>query len=240
MSSAFSSATTAPTPYRNLMGLAPDHANDDPRYQTRRALRLLRDHNAAGVGASRSRSRSRPGGTPTRMSRTPPKSRKRNKSVLGRAYRYTPSKQIMFLSLLALVNILLSWFGFGIFSYSGPSVRSIVGSVETPQRDSIKTSVRHSLCQIPLVPRILHCDVPTGTGTISRPRVIQYAIPGIVFALSENLNAVDDVLDVIENMKKQFATMREDIPFQFKQHDQKETISTLLNSTIDIEHQILE
>lgn len=122
ISSGFSSAATAPTPFTESTDSTPDLRDEDPRYRTRRAAQLNRSINAARLGASRSRSWSRPGRLPTRMSRTPSRSRQRSQSILGRASQYIPSKQTMFLMLLALVNILLSWFGSGICSYSGSVV----------------------------------------------------------------------------------------------------------------------
>jgi hypothetical protein len=120
ISSSFSSAAKTPTLDIESMSSTPDHADSDPQYRTRRGLQLLCENNTTGLGASRSRLRSRPGRLSTRMVRTPSRSRQRSKSVLGRAYPYAISKQNTFLMLLALVNILLSWFGYGVFSSSGP------------------------------------------------------------------------------------------------------------------------
>lgn len=109
-----------------------------------------------------------------------------------------------------------------------------------PHDEILNADLRHSLCQMPLVPRILHCGEPTGTDTISRNRSTRNTIPGIAFALSENPDAVDEILDTLEDMKKEFATTQEDTPFQFKQDNRKQTISTLIDSTMDIENRILK
>lgn len=208
MSSSFSSAAKTPTLNMESMASTPDHAGGDPRYRTRRGLQLLRENNTTGLGASRSRSRSRPGRLSTRMVRTPSRSRQRSKSVLGRAYPYAISKQNMFLMLLALVNVLLSWFGSGVLSYSGPFVRSVVGRVWTPQNDSLEAHVRHNLCRIPLVPKSLHCSGPSGIETVSRDQSIQTALPGIAVALSKNPEAIHGILDTLEEIKKHLSILQ--------------------------------
>ncbi|KAG9594463.1 hypothetical protein KCU86_g2595, partial [Aureobasidium melanogenum] len=141
----------------------------------------------------------------------------------------------MFLMLLAVVNILLSWFGFGIFSYCGPLVRSIVGSVWTPQNDSVRAEVWHNSCQMPIVPRILHCDEPTGTGTTSRRKSIEHVIPSIAFALSENPDAVDSIFDLLEDIRNELDVMRHEMEMiEFAERNapvtirSKETESTIL------------
>lgn len=145
------------------------------------------------------------------MVRTPSRSRQRSKSVLGRAYPYTISKQNMFLMLLALVNILLSWFGYGVFSYFGLFVWSIVGRVWTPMDVSVRAEVWHNLCRIPVVPRILHCGNPTGIETASRGNSIEHVIPSIAFALSENPDAVDSIFDLLEDIRNELDVMRHEM-----------------------------
>lgn len=153
-SSSFSPPVSEPIPCSDRMASNPDHFDGDPRYRTRRATWLHRDNNAAELGASpsQSRSRSRPRRLPTRMSREPSSSRQRQRSILERAFPYTPSKRTMFLSFLAVVNIVLSWFGFGIFSYSGPLVRSIVGNpdMNIGRKRTISSRIE-SMLVVPLV-----------------------------------------------------------------------------------------
>ncbi|KAH0331736.1 hypothetical protein KCU74_g4432, partial [Aureobasidium melanogenum] len=218
-----------------------DQADGGSRYRTRRTLQLHRD-NATELGASRSRSRSRSERLSTRMSRKSSSSRQRDKSILGRAYHYTTSKQTVFLMLLALVNILLSWFGFGVFAYPGTLVRSIAKQVWMPS-DSNMAEVRHDLCQVPLVPRVLHCDELTEKEKILWPNSIENVIPSIAFALSENPDAVDSIFDLLEDIRNELALMRHDIeviesaelnaPIPIRSKETQSTMVTirLLNAT---------
>ncbi|KAG9943244.1 hypothetical protein KCU85_g8813, partial [Aureobasidium melanogenum] len=144
--------------------------------------------------------------------------------------------------LLALVDILLSWFGSGVFPYSGPLVRSIAKQVWTPS-DSNMAEVRHDLCQVPLVQRVMHCDELTGKEKILRPNSIENVIPSIAFALSENPDAVDSIFDLLEDIRNELALMRHDIeviesaelnaPIPIRSKETQSTMVTirLLNAT---------
>ncbi|KEQ57936.1 uncharacterized protein M437DRAFT_70397 [Aureobasidium melanogenum CBS 110374] len=218
-----------------------DHADSGSRYRTRRTLQLHRD-NATDLGASRSRSRSRSGRIPARISSIPLSSRQRGRSIFCRAYPFALSKQTILVMLLALVNILLSWFGPGVFSYPGPLVRSIAKQVWTPS-DSNMAEVRHDLCQVPLVPRVLHCDELTEKEKLSRLNSIENVIPSIAFALSENPDAVDSIFDLLEDIRNELALMRHDIeviesaelnaPIPIRSKETQSTMVTvrLLNAT---------
>jgi hypothetical protein len=169
------------------------------------------DSNVASLGASRSRSRSRsrPSRPRTRMfENSAASTQHRSKTTANRRYQHTHSKQRMLVSLLALVIALLSWF-------SVPAVRSLSlngislsNAVWIQQNVSFVAEVRDDVCKIPLVTKVLDCG-QLSDSEASRDNSNRYTIPGIVFALSESPDTVDEILDILEDIKKDLFAIQE-------------------------------
>jgi hypothetical protein len=108
------------------------------------------------------------------------------------------SNYLSLISLLALVmvNLLLSWFG-----TAGSIGRSTAEAVQMLYDELPVAAVKDQICRIPLVPSIMDCD-QLPRAEISREDTIRHAMPGIVFALSENPDTVDAILDLTEDINK--------------------------------------
>jgi hypothetical protein len=204
-SSPFSTAT-APRPNRNSRQMdrhTPENNNGDNRFWRRR-LRT-HDDNVASLGASRSRSRSRSSRPRTSIfGDSATGARGRRKPTL---YQRTFSKQAILFSLLALVGLFSSWFGASAARSPGSIGRSVAKAMWTPQTGSLYGEVRRHVCDLPGVPRVLNCDHSPET-EVSRDNSIRHVIPSIVFAMSENLDTVDAILDILEDIKTQLAALQ--------------------------------
>jgi hypothetical protein len=167
------------------------------------------DNNVASLGASRSRSRSRPSRPRTRMfENSTTSTRQRSKSAADRGYQHTHSVQKTLVPLFALVIALLLWFSVPAFRSLGLTETSISNAGWIPQNGSSITEARNCVCKIPLVPKVLDCGHLTGT-EVSRDNMIRHAIPGIIFALSENPDTIDEILDILEDIKKDLFVIQE-------------------------------
>jgi hypothetical protein len=113
----------------------------------------------------------------------------------------------MLVSLLALVIAVLSWFGIPAFRFSNLTGTSISNTVWLPQNGSFVAEVRDHVFKIPLVPKVLDCGQLSDSDA-SRDNSIRYAIPGLVFALSENPDTVDGVLDKLEDITKDWFALQ--------------------------------
>jgi hypothetical protein len=200
-SSPFSTATAPPRPSRNLGQMdrhTTEYNNGDNKFWRKR-LRSY-DDNVASLGASRSRSRSRAGRSQMRMFENSTASKRfRSRSRLDHG---TLSKKILLFSLLALVGLFLSWFAVSVMRSPRSIGRSVAKAVWTPQTRSLYGEVRNQACNLPLIPRVLNCTHSPDT-EVSRENSIRHVIPSIVFAMSENPDTVDTLLDILEDIKTQ-------------------------------------
>jgi hypothetical protein len=194
---------TAPRANRNIGHMhrrTPGYNNGDNGLWSR-SFRT-NDSNVASLGASRSRSRSRPSRPRTRMFENSAASTQcHSKTTADRKHQHTHSTQKMLVSLLALVIAVLSWFGIPAFRFSNLTGTSISNTVWLPQNGSFVAEVRDHVFKIPLVPKVLDCGQLSDSDA-SRDNSIRYAIPGLVFALSENPDTVDGVLDKLKDITK--------------------------------------
>jgi hypothetical protein len=76
------------------------------------------------------------------------------------------------------------------------------------QNESFVAEVRDHVCKIPLVTKVLDCD-QLSDSEASRNNSIRHTIPGIVFALSENPDTVDEVLDILQDIEKDLFAIQE-------------------------------
>jgi hypothetical protein len=143
------------------------------------------------------------------MFETPAASTQRHsKTTADRKYQHTHSTRRMLVSLLALIIALLSWFGIPAVRSLGLKGPSISSAVWMPQNEVFVAEVRGHVCKIPLVTKVLDC------GQLSDPEAlrnnsIRHTIPGIVFALSENPDTVDEILDILEDIEKDLFVIHE-------------------------------
>jgi hypothetical protein len=205
-SSSLFSTATAPRPNQNFEQMdrhTPENNNSDNRFWRTR-LRSY-DDNVASLGASRSRSRSRSSRPRTSVfGDSATGARGRRKPTL---HQRTLSKQTMLFSLLGLVSLFLSWFGVSVMRSPGSIGRSVAKAMWTPQTSSVYGEVRRHVCDLPGVPRVLSCD-PLPETELSRDNSVRHVIPSIVFAMSENPDTVDAILDILEDIKTQLAAIK--------------------------------
>ncbi|TIA06784.1 hypothetical protein D6C81_09748 [Aureobasidium pullulans] len=81
----------------------------------------------------------------------------------------------------------------------------------------VNTGVKYGLCRMPVFPKILDCKAPPGTQLLVRDISIRHAIPGVLYALSESPEALDDVLDLLAKAKKGLHALLHETPVREKQ-----------------------
>jgi hypothetical protein len=136
------------------------------------------------------------------MFETPAASTQRHSNTTAdRKYQHTHSTRRILVSLLALIIALLSWFGIPAVRSLGLKGPSIPSAVWMPQNELFVAEVRDHVCKIPPVIKVLDCG-QLSDPEASRNNPIRHTIPGIVFALSENPDTVDEILDILEDIKK--------------------------------------
>lgn len=198
---------TASTTIRHLEQMDHRHRSyndgDDTSWDRRSRVR---GSNVASLGASRSRSRSRPTRKRTIITEdfVP---RRRSDSPQSHFSLGAFWKPALFILLLALLKNILVWYGDPML----PEVRTVRSSfteeVWTSQDESVVVKVTDQICKIPVVPRVLNCRQPLGSD-VPRNGSIQHPLRGIVSALSENPDTVDAILDLTEYIKKELLAIR--------------------------------
>ncbi|THX12850.1 hypothetical protein D6D13_04149 [Aureobasidium pullulans] len=81
----------------------------------------------------------------------------------------------------------------------------------------VNTGVKYGLCQMPVFRKILNCKAPPETELLFRDNSIRHAIPGVLYALSESPEALDDVLDLLAKAKKGLHALLHEKPDREKQ-----------------------
>lgn len=199
---------------------APDENFDLKAWRDKYRGRQMRDNISVGLGASRSRSRSR--------LRERSFSRGYGESWLDELFRESRSvpprhrvkeqKRERFIGMVALAGIMFSWLA--LFWY--PSAGVVYPIKRTPYHawqnlNYVSTGVKHGLCQMPVFPKILNCKAPPETELLFRDNSIRHAIPGVLYALSESPEALDDVLDLLAKAKKGLHALLHETPVREKQ-----------------------
>ncbi|KAG2164403.1 hypothetical protein JADG_004142 [Aureobasidium aubasidani] len=105
--------------------------------------------------------------------------------------------------MVALAGIMFSWLA--LFWY--PSAGVVYSIKRTPYHawqnlNYVSTGVKYGVCRMPVFPKILNCKAPPETELLIRDDTIRHAIPGVLYALSESSEALDDVLDLLAKAKK--------------------------------------
>jgi hypothetical protein len=89
-------------------------------------------------------------------------------------------------------------------------------------------------------PPLDHFSGPTGIETVSRNQSIQTALPGIAVALSKNPEAVDGILDALEEIKKHLSILQPNTSPWWMQNNHKKEISALMQKTTELEDQVIK
>lgn len=199
---------------------APDENFDLKAWRDKYRGRQMRENISVGLGASRSRSRSR--------LRERSFSRGYGESWLDEWFRESRSvpprhrvkvqKREHSIGMVALAGIMFSWLV--LFWY--PSAGVVYSIKRTPYHawqnlNHVSTGVKYGMCRMPVFPKILNCKAPPETELLIRDNSIRHTIPGVLYALSESPEALDDVLDLLAKAKKGLHALLHEKPVREKQ-----------------------